>query len=77
MKPARIAEIETLPPELQAHALLDWRTVAAILNFRDIEHARETVINAGVPLVHVTAHRKLPRWGTFKTYLENRERPAA
>lgn len=73
-KPARLAAIEALPTVMQDDALVDWETVAALANLRDPEYVREMVIEAGVPLVHVSARRKLPRWGAVREWLRSRER---
>ena len=72
-KPVRLAAIDALPNEMQDYALVDWPTVATILNNRDIEYARETIIKAGVPLVHVSERKRLPRWGALRDYLKSRE----
>jgi hypothetical protein len=68
-----LATIGALPAEVQEHCLIDWKTVALILGANDVEHARETVIAAGVPLVHVSERRKLPRWGALKQFITSRE----
>jgi hypothetical protein len=73
----RLAAIEALPQEMQDHALVDWPTVASLLSCKDIEHTRETLIAAGVPLVHVTGRKRLPRWGTLRDFLLKREKAAA
>jgi hypothetical protein len=75
-KPARLAAIDALPNEMQDHALVDWETVANLLNNKDREYAREIVTKAGVPLVHVSDRRKLPRWGALRAWLLSREKPA-
>lgn len=76
-KPARLLAIDTLPTEMQPFALVDWQTVATVTGLRDVEHARETITAAGVPLVHLSERRKLPRWGVLRDFLISRERPAA
>ena len=68
----RLAAIEALPTEMQEAALVDWRTVATLLNLKDEMYARDILIAAGIPLVQVTARRRLPRWGDLKTFLEKR-----
>ncbi len=77
MKSPRLAAIEALPTEMQDHALVDWPTVANILGMKDVEYARETVAAAGVPLVHVSGRKKMPRWGAFRDWLRSREQVAA
>jgi hypothetical protein len=72
---SRLAAIEALPHEMQEHALVDWRTVALLLDKKDVDHAREIVTNAGVPLVHVSDRRKLPTWGALRQFIEARRRP--
>jgi hypothetical protein len=62
---------------MQDHALVDWPTVAALCNFKDIEYARETVIKAGVPLVHISERKRLPTWGALRAWLQSRETVAA
>jgi len=74
VKPDRLAVIETLPSDVQDYCLIDWKTCAAILGAKDIEHARQTVVSGGVPLVHVSERRKLPRWGALRKFIESRER---
>jgi hypothetical protein len=74
-KSARLAAIEALPDQTQDHALVDWRTVANLLDKKDVEHAREIITNAGVPLVHVSERRKLPTWGELRRFIETRRRP--
>jgi hypothetical protein len=73
-KPTRLAAIEALPHEMQEHALVDWRTVALLLDKKDVDHAREIVTNAGVPLVHVSDRRKLPTWGAIREFIRTRQR---
>jgi hypothetical protein len=73
-KPERLAAIAELPSDVQDFCLLDWKTVAAIIGAKDVEHARDIVINAGVPLVHVSERRKLPRWGSLRKFIKDRER---
>lgn len=68
------SRIESLPPQLRDDVLLDWHTVASLLGFKDIEHARQTVVAAGVPLVHLSARRRLPRWGALREFIAKRER---
>ena len=74
LRPTRLAAIEALPHEMQEHALVDWRTVALLLDKKDVDHAREVVTNAGVPLVHVSDRRKLPTWGAIRNFIESRQR---
>jgi hypothetical protein len=78
-KPVRLAAIDALPNEMQDYALVDWPTVATILNNRDIADARGTITKAGVPLVCVSERKRLPRWGALREYLLKREKtlPAA
>lgn len=75
-KPARLVAIDSLPAEMQPYALCDWATVAAVTGLRDVEHARETFLAAGLPVVHLSSKRKLPRWGVLRDFLISRERPA-
>ena len=74
---SRLAAIEALPHEMQDHALVDWATVANLLDKKDIVHAREIVTNAGVPLVHVSDRRKLPTWGALRKFIQTRQRAPA
>ena len=77
-KAVRLAAIEALPDQMHHFALLDWPTVAALLNKKDIEHTRELITAAGVPLVHVSDRRKLPTWGAIREFIRTRQRaPAA
>jgi hypothetical protein len=76
-KPTRLAAIEVLPDEMQDNALVDWKTVAVLLGFSDVEYARETVTAAGLPLVHVSGRKKLPRWGALRDFIRQREQHAA
>jgi hypothetical protein len=73
---SRLAVIKALPHEMQDHALVDWPTVASLLSCKDVEHTRETLIAAGVPLVHVTGRKRLPRWGALREFRRARERAA-
>jgi hypothetical protein len=73
-KAVRLAAIEALPDQMQDSALLDWPTVAALLNKKDIEHTRELITAAGVPLVHVSDRRKLPTWGAIREFIRTRQR---
>ena len=68
-KSPRLAAIEALPDQMQDHALVDWQTVADLLDKKDIQHAREIVTNAGVPLVHVSGRRKLPTWRALREFI--------
>ncbi len=70
----RLSEIERLPAEIRDHCLVDWKTVATILGAKDIEHARNVITEAGVPRVHVSERRKLPRWGALRQFITSRER---
>ena len=72
-KSGRLAALEGLPDETRDHALVDWRTVTTLLGMKDVEHARKTLIDAGLPLVHVSERRRLPRWGTLRRWIESRE----
>jgi hypothetical protein len=76
-KSSRLAAIEALPNEMQDHALVDWRTVAALLDKKDVVHARELITAAGVPLVHVSDRRKLPTWGALRKFIQARQRAPA
>jgi hypothetical protein len=76
VKPARLASIEALPADIREHALVDWRTVAAILGSDDVKHTRDVVTKAGVPLVRLTERRALPRWGALRDFLKSREQAA-
>jgi hypothetical protein len=73
-KSPRLAAIEALPDQMQDCALVDWATVAVLLDKKDVEHARELITAAGVPLVHVSERRKLPTWGALRQYIKARER---
>ena len=74
IRSSRLAAIETLPNEMRDHALVDWQTVANLLGAKDIEHCREVVTKAGVPLVEISERRRLPRWGSLREFLNSRER---
>ncbi len=76
IKPARLATIDALPDDMQANALVDWATVAAVCGYADVEYCRE-IISKQVPLVHLTARKKLPAWGDLRSYLESRKSVAA
>ena len=71
--PDRIA---ALPAELQDHCIIPWKTVATLIGCKDVEHARKTVVKAGVPLVEISERRKLPRWGRLREFILSRERVA-
>jgi hypothetical protein len=71
---SRLAAIDALPNEMQDHALVDWQTVANIIGSKDVAYARETLTRAGVPLVHVSERRRLPRWGALREFLKSREK---
>jgi hypothetical protein len=73
-KSARLAAIEALPDQMQDHALVDWRTVANLLDKKDVEHARKLITAAGVPLVEVSTRRKLPTWRELRKFIESRQR---
>ncbi len=75
-KPLRLAAIEALPNEMQDYALVDWPTVALLFGYKDIEYARETLTQAGVPLVQLSDRKRLPRWGTLRDFIISREGPA-
>jgi hypothetical protein len=66
-------QIEQLPSEVSDFQLVDWKTVAKLLGSKDVEHCRRIVTQAGVPLVHVSERRKLPRWGELKRFIRSRE----
>lgn len=78
-RPVRLAAIDELPNVMQDAALVDWKTVAVLLGRQDIQEARRIVVAADLPLVQVSARRKLPRWGDLREWLKSREteRPAA
>jgi hypothetical protein len=76
-KPTRLAAIEALPTEMQDDALVDWPTVATILGNKDVEYAREIVTKAGVPLVHLSERKKLPRWAALRDFIRGRETAVA
>lgn len=73
-RPTRLVEIESLPPEMADFALVDWKTAAWLTGNADVETAREMIIDAGVPLVHLNSRRKLPRWGVLREFLLKREK---
>ena len=58
---------------MQDYALVDWPTVAVLGTFKDVEHARETVKAAGVPLVHLSDRKKLPTWGDLRAFFNSRK----
>lgn len=74
---SRLAAIEALPREMQDHALVDWPTVAALLNKKDVVDTRELITAAGVPLVEVSTRRKLPTWRELRKFIESRQRDPA
>jgi hypothetical protein len=59
---------------MQDHALVDWPTVAALLNKKDVVDTRELITAAGVPLVEVSGRRKLPTWGALRNFIQRRQR---
>lgn len=69
-----MAAIGGLPAEVRDFCLVDWKTVALILGAKDVEHARKTVVGAGVPLVEISERRRLPRWGSLKQFIAAREK---
>jgi hypothetical protein len=73
-KLSRLAAIEALPHEMQDHALVDWPTVAALLNKKDVVDTRELITAAGVPLVHVSARHRLPTWASIREFIRTRQR---
>lgn len=73
----RLAAIEALPDVMQDDALVDWPTVAALIDYRDVEYVRHMVSEAGVPLVQVSERRRLPRWGELRKWIRSREKPHA
>ena len=73
MQDERRATIESLPAEVRDCSLVPWKTVAVILGLDDVENVREIVIAAGVPLVHVSERRKLPRWRDIRDFMDSRE----
>lgn len=77
IKPSRLAAIESLPEDMQDRALVDWATVAIVCAYDDVEHCREIVTKAGVPLVHISERRRLPTWGALRDWLKSRESVAA
>jgi len=77
VKPTRLLAIDSLPSEMQDFALVDWATVAALTANRDVETARETLVNAGLPLVRLSARRSLPRWGALRDFIKSREQAPA
>jgi hypothetical protein len=68
-KPARLLAIESLPPELRDHALLDWPTVAAMLDRKDPHYVRKLLIADGVPVVSIGGRRKLPTTKAIREYI--------
>jgi hypothetical protein len=70
----RFSEIEQLPADLHDDSLVDWRTVTAMVGGRDIEHTRKMMLAAGLPVVSISARRKLPRLGKLREFLRNREK---
>ena len=65
----RLAAIEALPDQMQDDALVDWPTVAALIDYKDVEYVRHMVGKAGVPLVEVSERRRLPRWGELRKWI--------
>jgi hypothetical protein len=73
-KSPRLAAIEALPDQMQDHALVVWATVANLLDKKDVQHARELITAAGVPLVEVSTRRRLPTWGAVRQFIMSRQR---
>jgi hypothetical protein len=65
-----LARIESIPAPLRDDALLDWRTVAALMGGKDIEYTREKfterAAELGEKLVRTGPRRKLPSIRTFR-----------
>jgi hypothetical protein len=70
----RLAAIEELPEPLRDDALVPWKLVAQLLAAEDVEHCRQNLLAAGLPVVEVSARRRLPRWGVLRQFLREREK---
>jgi hypothetical protein len=42
--------------------------------FQDVEHCRQSLLRQGLKVVEISARRRLPRLGTLKAFLANREK---
>lgn len=70
--PNRLHEIKSLPDFMQSEALVDWPTVAALMN-TCIPSARKILKANSVPLCAVSERKRLPRWGRLQAFLASRE----
>jgi hypothetical protein len=70
----RLAEIEKLPEQLREDALLPWATVALMCGADDVESCRENLLRGGLKVVELSERRKLPRLGTLRAFLREREK---
>jgi hypothetical protein len=70
--PDRRAAVEAYPAEIQDHCIIEWRDVAAILSFHDVEYCRKVVLAAGVPTVRLSERKNCPRWGDLREYINSR-----
>jgi hypothetical protein len=68
----RLMAVDAVPESMRDDCLLPWDETATICGLKDAEYCREVLTKAGVPLVHVSARRKLPRYGDVKAYLKSR-----
>ena len=71
-KPTRLEAIESLPREIQDHALIDWQTLTLLLARKDVEGTREWARSQGLRLVD-TGRRKLPTWKSVRELLKSCE----
>ena len=61
-----------VPADMRDYYLVPWKTTGDMLNV-DPEKARAILRGAGVPLVKVSERRVLPRWGTLRDFIKQRE----
>jgi hypothetical protein len=73
----KLEAIRALPDDMRDSALVDWQTATILCSLKDVEHCRDVLKEAGLPLVELTARRKLPTWGALKALLKSRETIAA
>jgi hypothetical protein len=70
----RLKEIEALPEAMRDDALVPWKTVAQICGADDVEYCRENLLRSGLKVVELSERRKLPRLGTLRAFLREREK---
>jgi len=68
----RLAALDELPDSMQDYALVDWKTVTALLAGKDVQETRRLVKEAGLPLVQISPRRALPRWRDLRALIDSR-----